>query len=270
MARRVVFCGFGWLAGYVEAKLTSDETTRWQIAATTTTALKVDTLSSKNIDARRFKLGDHTANLEPLLDGSALILNVPPGRKNTDLEAYTHQMKALVDNALQANVQHIVFISTTSVYGDNHSKTIDETSTTQPETASAIAHVAIEKHLLANAKDRSTIVRLSGLIGPDRHPVNSLSGRHLKQGNKRVNLVDSRDVASAIISVLNRPPQGEIFHLSSPAHPKRGEYYTKIAEVRGLTLPTFDDTDAPPCGKIINADKSWAALGVVPKYGELV
>ncbi|GEA13508.1 NAD-dependent epimerase/dehydratase family protein [Alteromonas sp. KUL49] len=269
MARRVVFCGYGWMAGYVEAKLTADNINNWHVAATTTTPDKAERLKAKGIDSYIFKLGDDTVNLVSLLSHSTLILNIPPGRRRADFEAYTHQMKSLVNDALEANVEQIVFISTTSVYGDSHSNKITETSATQPETSSAIAHVAIENHLLVNAPHCSTIVRLSGLIGPDRHPVNSLSGRHLKQGNKRVNLVDGRDVAEALVSVISRVPRGEVFHLSSPSHPKRGDYYTKLASERELTLPTFDDTDKPPCGKVINAEKSWQALGVTPKFGDL-
>lgn len=110
MARRVVFCGYGWMAGYVEAKLTADNINNWHVAATTTTPDKAERLKAKGIDSYIFKLGDDTVNLVSLLSHSTLILNIPPGRRRADFEAYTHQMKSLVNDALEANVEQIVLL----------------------------------------------------------------------------------------------------------------------------------------------------------------
>ena len=194
---------------------------------------------------------------------------MPPGRKSTHLETFTANMTALIDAAVNAGVRHIVFISTTSVYGDSTNQFINETSATDPHTASAKAHVAIENYLLAQRDQINvSIVRLAGLVGPDRHPARSLSGRELDGGNKRVNLVHIHDVASALKKIIGSTPINGTIHLCSLSHPKRGVYYVDAAKAMNIEPPYFTDTESSPSGKAIDAHKSWELLGVSPQFSD--
>lgn len=231
--------------------------------------MKARSIQEKGITPVLYALSDDSTAIASHCKHATLILNIPPGRKKPELSEFTQQMKALIDRAVKAQIAHIVFISTTSVYGDNNDGVIDETSTPQPETASAKAHVAIEQHLLnheALNHCKVNIVRLAGLTGPDRHPINSLSGKTLQAGNKPVNLVHVQDVVAALTTIIAQVPSQKVFHLCSLSHPKRGEYYTHAAHQRNLEAPTFSDTELAAQGKQIDAKQSWQALDITPKY----
>ena len=279
MNNKLVICGYGWLGRYLGKAMSATHT----IIATTRSEEKALKISDKHIKGLVFSLGDDTTTLCEALGNATLVLNIPPGRRNTQLDDFTDNMLTLIDNAVAARVARIIFISTTSVYGDNRTDVLNEHASTQPETASAKAHVAIEQHLLdlkPNDKVDVKIVRLAGLTGPDRHPVNSLSGRSLNAGNKRINLVHIRDVVAALKTLIlaasskadssnsetSKTDSTDLYHLCSLQHPKRGEYYTQAANKKGIPAPTFSESDLPPTGKVIDAKASWDLLGIVPDY----
>ncbi|WP_272964583.1 NAD-dependent epimerase/dehydratase family protein [Alteromonas australica] len=264
MSNKVIICGYGWLGGYLANALETRS-----LIATTRDKTKARTIQDNGITPVLYTLGDDSSALASHFYRATLVLNIPPGRKKPELSEFTQQMKALIDKAVKAQITHIVFISTTSVYGDANNGVIDETSTPQPETASAVAHVAIEQHLLFHATHnhcKVNIVRLAGLTGPDRHPINSLRGKTLQAGNKPVNLVHVHDVVAALTSMIAQVPTQKVFHLCSLSHPKRGEYYTHAAHQRNVEAPEFSDTELPLHGKQIDASQSWQALGITPEY----
>jgi nucleoside-diphosphate-sugar epimerase len=274
MNNKLVICGYGWLGRYLGKAMSATHT----IIATTRSEEKALKISDKHIKGLVFSLGDDTTTLCEALGNATLVLNIPPGRRNTQLDDFTDNMLTLIDNAVAARVARIIFISTTSVYGDNRTDVLNEHASTQPETASAKAHVAIEQHLLdlkANANVDVKIVRLAGLTGPDRHPVNSLSGRTLNAGNKRINLVHIHDVVAALKTLIladssknntSKTDSTDLYHLCSLQHPKRGDYYTQAAQKKGIAAPTFSESDLAPTGKVIDAKASWALLGILPDY----
>lgn len=263
MSNNVVICGYGWLGRYLAASLLPTST----LTATTRSDDKLLTLKSKGIQGIRFSLGEDSEALLHALKGATLVLNIPPGRRNSQLDDFTRHMKELIDDAKLAGVAKVVFISTTSVYGDAVSREVKETSAVMPETASAKAHVDIEQHIAATI-EHYNILRLAGLVGPDRHPVNSLSGKSLEAGNKQVNLVHIEDVVAALVNIIGGACSNTTLHLCSNNHPKRGVYYHEAAIAKQLPPPVFSDTDKPPTGKTINAIDSWEALGVVPRFAD--
>lgn len=274
MNNKLVICGYGWLGRYLGKAMSATHT----IIATTRSEEKALKISDKHIKGLVFSLGDDTTTLCEALGNATLVLNIPPGRRNTQLDDFTDNMLTLIDNAVAARVARIIFISTTSVYGDNRTDVLNEHASTKPETASAKAHVAIEQHLLdlkTNDKVDVKIVRLAGLTGPDRHPVNSLSGRSLNAGNKRINLVHVNDVVAALKTLIfadssknnsSKTDSTDLYHLCSLQHPKRGDYYTQAAQKKGIAAPTFSESDLAPTGKVIDAKASWALLGILPDY----
>ena len=265
MSNKLVISGYGWLAGYLDRALSSD----FQLTATSRSEDKLSELSKRGVRGIKYALGDDTSSLCQAVEGATFILNIPPGRKNTALDEFTHNMLSLNDDVVKANAKHIIFVSTTSVYGDTTDAEISETTATSPETASARAHVAIETHLnSSHSHVPYTIVRLAGLVGPDRHPVRSLSGRTLDAGNKRVNLVHVADVVKALEVITVKGGKNATYHLCSDLHPKRGEYYVNAAKAIGVTPPHFSDTEKPPVGKYVNARNSWSELNITPAYSD--
>lgn len=261
MQHNLLLCGHGWLGGYLAAACPAS-----QITSTTRTLEKCQALADTGINSMRFSLGDDAKQLVQASKDTTVILNIPPGRRSKNLGDFSQQMSELIDGFMQNDARHVVFISTTSVYGDEIDSVVTETSPVDPQTESAKAHVAIENHLQRYPANRYTILRLAGLTGPDRHPVNMLSGKHFSSGNKVVNLVHIHDVIAALKRIIKRGGKGETLHLCSLSHPKRGDYYSRCAHERGLPPPTFDDTAAKPVGKQIDAKWSWERLDIIPSF----
>ena len=66
-----------------------------------------------------------------LFDTDVLVLNVPSGRKSIDKGAYTTNMQRLINYAKAGGCRHLLYISTTSVYGE-HDDTVTERSECSP------------------------------------------------------------------------------------------------------------------------------------------
>ncbi|MDO1499384.1 hypothetical protein Q2T40_03905 [Winogradskyella maritima] len=75
---------------------------------------------------------------------------------------------------LISSVEKIVFVSSTSVYGEIHGE-VDEDTPPNPSTESGKQLTEAEKIFKDVKNFETTIIRFGGLIGPDRHPVTMLS-----------------------------------------------------------------------------------------------
>ncbi len=257
----ITICGCGWLGSYLLKRLDK----QYRILATTRTAQRADAIDSLGGNVLFYSLGDDANELCRQSEDATVILNIPPGRRNKTLDEFTESMCELISAFVKYNAKQIIFISTTSVYGESE-RVVTECSEVHPQTESAKAHVQIENHLLKRAGDAATIVRLAGLVGPDRHPAKSLAGRSLSEANRVVNLVHVDDVVAGITRIIEQPAPQKILHLCSLAHPARKPYYTHCAEKMNLTLPIFDQYNMAHQGKQIDASASWEYLGLTPRY----
>ncbi|MBU2976630.1 NAD-dependent epimerase/dehydratase family protein [Alteromonas sp. C1M14] len=264
VAPPVLFCGCGWLGRHYVAL--TDNT---NVVGTTRSAEKASALNALGVNAVRFTLGESPEKLKHHLSQRSVVLNIPPGRKHPMDPNFASNIITLAKTLLAANIPRLIFISTTSVYG-NQTGVLNEQTPTAPNTPSGEHHCAIEQALLALADPRITIIRLAGLVGPDRHPVNFLSGRKLDKGEQAVNLVHVKDVVKALHLLLQKPINDllpPLLHLCSLAHPRRDEYYTWAAKQRERMLPVFTASSSSGVfGKQINAQRSWQALGLTPTF----
>lgn len=95
----------------------------------------------------------------------------------SSLNHYADTLKKWIQLAEQSKVQHIIFTSSTSVYGDQ-ARVCDETTPPDPQTESARQILAVEQALLESAVPHIDILRLGGLYSADRHPVTKLVQKH--------------------------------------------------------------------------------------------
>jgi nucleoside-diphosphate-sugar epimerase len=152
------------------------------------------------------------------------------------------------------------------VYGEDISGDVIETTAISPDTGSARANAAIETHIRSHYSNPYTILRLAGLVGPDRHPIASLQGRQLSDADRPVNLVHVDDVVRALERLHVLGGKSNTLHLCCREHPSRQDYYTLAALQRGLTPPTFSSSHHNHVGKRINADMTWQYLQLEPAY----
>lgn len=260
----ITLCGCGWLGKHMARRRPST----MSVLGTTRTQASAEALRGADIQPLRFTLGDNPADLAHQSASNPVILNIPPGARKRPLDSdFVSNMLALIDAFIAAGCTQLIFISTTAVYGDKEGL-VNEKTRVAPVTESGHAHVKIEQHLLNQYPAIATVVRLSGLIDSQRHPVHFLAGRHLDKGEQVVNLVHEQDVCAGLFALLAKPQPGRIFHLTALEHPKRGDYYPWCAQKKGLEAPVFNSDFARRSagGKHIDAQRSWHALGVTPVY----
>lgn len=262
---QISITGCGWLGQPLALRLKS---CGYDIVASTRSKQKCEALASLGLHPVQFSLGDElqSKNLEVIFESNILILNIPVGRKNPTTENFAQHVRLILERAALTNIDKVIFISTTSVYG-NKSCVVTEKSPTAPTTVSGKINLEVEALVTKYFPDNSTIIRPAGLVGVDRHPVNYLAGKNeLTNPDDMVNLVHQEDVIDTIERVIQKALWGHIINLSTLVHPTRIQYYTWAAKQLGLPPPTFIPGSGIPSGKKINSDNSLQLLGICLKY----
>jgi nucleoside-diphosphate-sugar epimerase len=262
---QIAVVGCGWLGQPLALSL---QKSGHNIVATCRSQQKTITLSKLGFDTETFELGDELdhSRLSKIFSSEMLVLNIPVGRKTPKKEHFARHMQALLKHAANSQIQNLIFISTTSVYGDN-SGTITEQSPTYPNTQSGQINLAIEAMVRDHFAGRSSIIRPAGLVGKDRHPASYLAGKTgLLNPDNMVNLVHQDDVICAIKTVIDKNIWEQTLHLSAQQHPTRAQYYTWAAKELGLSPPNFVKGKGVALGKQIDASRSLRILGLSLKY----
>lgn len=191
-------------------------------------------------------------DLEQLLDADALVITLPASRRPEEGERYLHAVQLLVDSALAHNVPRIIFLSSTSVYGDAVG-TVNERSELQPTTSAGRTLAELETWLHDLPNTSVDILRLAGLVGAGRNPGRFLAGKTGVIGaSSGVNLVHQDDVIAAIQMLLKLPQGGHVYNLCAPIHPTKAEFYPPLARSLGLEPPQFAPEEKPSQGKLVD------------------
>jgi nucleoside-diphosphate-sugar epimerase len=183
-------------------------------------------------------------------------------------EDYMQAVQNVVDTALAKKVPRIIFTSSTSVYGSGEG-VMKESSPLQPETVAGKTLVELENWLHDLPGTSVDIVRLAGLVGPNRHPGRFLAGKTgLENGGHAVNLVHLDDVVDAIVLLLQTPKGGHVYNLCASKHPSRDSFYPSVSKQLGLEPPTFVAEPVRSNGKVIDGSKIVSELGFEYTYDD--
>jgi nucleoside-diphosphate-sugar epimerase len=146
-------------------------------------------------------------------------------------------------------VGRLVYISSTSVYGQTNGEWVNEESPCDPQTdngrACLDAEQVVRRYYSPNDADLRTanVLRLSGLYGPGRliARVESLHSGEPIGGNPDawLNLIHVEDAAQAIIACAERGTPGSTYLISDNRPVTRREYYTRLAELVGAPPSVF-------------------------------
>ncbi len=244
--------GCGWL-GLPLAKYLVNH--GYNVYGSTTSLDKLDQLKEFDIIPFHIRISENKieGDVQGLLANvDILIVNVPPKlRGKGPKQNYVKKIELLHTHLKNTAVKKVIFISSTSVYGDIDGK-IDEDTTPKPSTESGKQLLQSENILLNDKNLKTTVIRFGGLIGPNRHPVTLLSGReNLKNGNAPVNLIHLDDCIGIINKVINLKSSTKIFNAVYPYHPSKKAYYTQKALKLNIEPPHYQDNNKEKSGKII-------------------
>jgi nucleoside-diphosphate-sugar epimerase len=259
----ITILGCGWFGLPLAKSLLSKG---YNVKGSTTSATKLKTLKEAEIMPFQIQLNEQEiiGNVSDFLhETDVLIIAIPPGLRKEILSSeemtFINKMKTLIPYIEKSGIQKVLFVSSTSVYGDRF-PIIEYTESTQthPDTESGRQLVLSEKLLQSNIHFKTTVIRFGGLLGEDRHPIKFLAERtQIENPDGPVNLIQREDCIGIIIKALDFAyidKWGETFNAVAPQHPTRKNYYQKKAHQFNLPLPNFVE-DTKSKGKIISSKK---------------
>lgn len=159
-------------------------------------------------------------------------------------EVYVDGLQAVL-SALRTPLPRIVYISSTSIYGQSTGEWVDEQSDCHPTSPGGEVCLEAER-VLRKAAPGAQILRLAGIYGPGRliARIEQLRSGAPLTGNPQawLNLIHVEDAVSAIIAADRRGPAGSTWLVSDDRPSHRREYYELLSWLVGAPAPQF----APP------------------------
>jgi nucleoside-diphosphate-sugar epimerase len=271
---KISILGCGWLGLPLAKALLSNG---FSVKGSTTSEGKLSGLKALNISPFLINLtptlskgeGIESGNaIEDFLSGSeTLIIDIPPQLrgKNSDIstadeKVFVEKIKNLIPYIEKSTIENVLFVSSTSVYGEANA-TITEETFAKPDTESGKQLLEVESLLQNNPNFKTTILRFGGLIGEDRNPIKFLAGKiNLENPETPINFIHQVDCIGIILKIIATDSWNEIYNGVSPYHPIREIYYTQKATELSLALPQFDHSK-PSVGKLILSEKIETVLG---------
>ena len=250
--------GCGWLGFPLAKRLIENG---FSVKGSTTSVeklnvLEVDKIQPYLIDLSEEKVKGNVADF--LSNSEILIIDIPPKLRGENKENFVKKIQNLIPFIEISNIEKVLFVSSTSVYGEDNTIVTEETFP-NPDTESGKQLLTVEKVLQSNLNFKTTVLRFGGLIGAERHPVKFLAGKeNLENPDAPVNLIHQEDCIGIIEKIIEKDSFGEVFNAVAPFHPSRKEYYIQKAIQLNLTLPKFNTNSRK--GKIIDSSKITAAL----------
>ena len=268
--------GCGWLGKALAVNL---KALNIKVMATRSSAENAAELRSEGIDCKILSLPAEQAqlNAHEIFNNQCLVISITPQFRHGRVD-YAEKVNQLILAAKQsAQVQRVILLSSTAVYnglvGDvTESMDVDFTADKvsvlyQAEQAvlSFNASAAGCETNQPNDKNsrRSYVLRLSGLVGPDRHPGKFLvTDRMFKSPHAIVNLIHQQDAVGLILSILESDLSGGIFNGVSDTKVTKQEYYQAAAKAVQLPAPQFEDVSMSNnvSSKMVSNEKTSAMV----------
>lgn len=193
-------------------------------------------------------LGDVTAEISELPAAKTLLFAVSYDRNAapTPEEIHVVGLRRLLEQLTE--LDRVIYISTTGVYGGSCGEWVDETTAPQPGRDSSRACWEAEQLLAAWGKAegvRTTSLRMGGLYGPERVPFAAkLAAEEPLTGSPEgfLNLIHIDDAARIVVDVADRMDLPALLNVTDGHPVLRGDYYRAAADLLGASSPTY----APP------------------------
>ncbi|MFM2450363.1 MAG: hypothetical protein RIS44_2813 [Pseudomonadota bacterium] len=182
------------------------------------------------------------ARLAGLAD--AVLHLAPPPNAGTHDTRTTNLLSALARRPNR--LQHLVYGSTTGVYGHCHGERFDEARTVNPQTPRAVRRVDAEQQIRWFGRKHgvvTTVLRIPGIYATDRvggHPRERLErGTPVLQAQDDVytNHIHADDLARACIAALFRGRAQRAVHVCDDTELTMGDYFDLAADMVGLPRP---------------------------------
>lgn len=258
----VCILGGGWLGKPLATFL---EEEGYLVALSTASKEKYDQLKTRGKKVYQIKVESHQVegDVAAFLAGAqTLIINITPNRGALEKE----QLLSLVPFIEASSIEQVLYVSSTSVY-PNLNRVVFEDEGVEKKTHHLYKS---EQFLRTNAHFKTTIVRMAGLVGGERHPGRFFRKSGLiKNAQAPVNLIHRKDCLQIIAQILQQNAWGEIFNGCSDHHPSKEHFYPIAAQSIGMDIPICQRAEEP-FFKIISNKKVKEQLGITFQCPDLL
>jgi len=221
--------GTGWLGFPLAEHLVSKGV---DVKGSTRSSDRQRVLKEKGINAFIIDVANKNFGLDSFFDSDILIINIP--------FKGVSEFSCLIEKIEQSKVTHVIFISSTSVYG-NKQGAISENDV---DCLLPCALLQIEALFTSNTNFTTTIIRFGGLIGYSRNPALFFkNNRAVKKPESNVNMIHRDDCINIIYLVIKKKAWGEVYNCCADTHPTKRAFYTSAAKKSELPMPSFSEDD---------------------------
>jgi nucleoside-diphosphate-sugar epimerase len=178
----------------------------------------------------------------------AVVLCIAPGPGDTYANTYPPAARAAVALARHHGARHLVYTSSTGVYGGRDGAIVTEAT---PRNGGPAQLLDAEDTVLEAGLAGTTVFRVAGLYGPGRDP----RGRYrdpaaLPNGGAHwVNLVHHADVASAITHALSWTGPARVLNLADGSPTLAKDLCRHLAEIEGRDATALSFAPTAPSAR---------------------
>lgn len=228
--KTIAVIGCGWLGLPLATKLIQHG---YQVIGTTTSPNKLDKLASQGIDAHILDLDtpDYDTSFLNLCD--TLFLNIPPGLRSNPSGSFLKKLDRFLKKLNVSTINKVVYINSTGLYPS--AGVFDEQISITPDSEKGKELLESET-LISNKFPNTSILRLGGLFGPDRHPSRFVRSAKQLENNSTANLIHLDDVVNLSFAVLTHDSP-HIINGVHPHHPDKFSFYKKAHESADKNFP---------------------------------
>jgi nucleoside-diphosphate-sugar epimerase len=228
--------GCGWFGRALAAALIVKGI---KVKGSATSPEKLAGLSALGVLPYLISFPDGENNDTGFFDCDVLVVSIPPKFRKGETEDFIPKIKQIISKIKQYQIQKVIYISSTAVYGANQGM-VNELTEPVPDDGSGKLLLQAEQLFQNQADFSAAIIRFGGLVGPGRHPGRFFAGKKdVPNGLSPVNLLHLDDAVGVALAVVEKNAWGQVFNASAPDHPTRAAFYTRATQTIGLAAPTF-------------------------------
>jgi nucleoside-diphosphate-sugar epimerase len=271
---RVGIVGCGWLGKALARTLISEGV---DVIATRSNLANCADLIAKGVNAKPLALPSPQPelNAHEVFNCQSIVIAITPQFRAGRVD-YPDKVKQLILAAEQSgNVEHIILLSSSAIYNGLSGNVTENSSLDFSADKVTLLHHA-EQAVLAfnsNAKvQRSHVLRLSGLVGDDRHPGKFLAGKSTIaiNTNAKVNLIHQQDAVGIISALLNSKIDSGIFNGVSQTQASKQHYYQVAAKALAMPKLVFTSNSHVETARTVKGDKVQQLLSYQFVYPDLL
>ena len=246
--------GSGWLARPLARHLR----THYSVRLSSRDPNKCARLTAEGLPTYCIDITQVSAELSHFLQADSLIIAI-----SRQPLAVMSQLRYQLE---QSPITQVLFISSTSVYQNLNREVNEDEGAEDPNNTLYQS----EQLLQASPHYQTTVLRLAGLIGPQRHPGRFFTAdKPVQHAQAPVNLIHRHDCVGLINAILQQQAWGEVFNGCADTHPSKQRFYHAACQQIDRPQPVFIHTEQSPF-KVVSNHKAKQQLSYRYQYSDLM